>query len=192
VFFGTRSAFRAWLERHHDRKPELWVGFRRKGSGKPSITLAEAVEEALCFGWIDSVLKSIDDDSYAIRFTPRKSRSHWSLVNVRRVEELARRGLMRPAGMRAFEGRSEERTGLASYERKDPPRLDAASERRFRANEKAWRWFQAQASWYRKAAIHWIVSAKRQETRLKRLTTLIEDSRRGRTVPPLSRPKGSG
>jgi uncharacterized protein YdeI (YjbR/CyaY-like superfamily) len=192
TFFAKPALFRAWLERHHEEKTELWVGFRKKGSGKPSITWPEAVDEALCFGWIDGIRKRLDDESYVIRFTPRTPRSHWSLVNVRRVGELTREGRMRPAGTRAFEERSESRTGLASYERTDEPTLDTAHEKRFRAEPEAWRWFGSQAASYRKAAIHWVVSAKKEETRLKRLETLIADSKRGRTVPPLTRPDRKG
>jgi len=188
TFFARPALFRAWLERHHADKNELWVGFRKKGSGKPSITWPEAVDEALCFGWIDGVRKRLDDESYVIRFTPRKPRSHWSLVNVGRVGELTAEGRMRPAGMRAFEERSEMRTGLASYEQKDEPTFEPSQEKRFRADAQAWRWFGAQPAWYRKAATHWVVSAKREETRLRRLETLIADSKHGRTVGPLMRP----
>jgi uncharacterized protein YdeI (YjbR/CyaY-like superfamily) len=149
------------------------------------------VDQALCFGWIDGVRKSLDADSYVIRFTPRRPNSHWSLVNVKRVQELTRLGLMRPSGIRAFEARSEAKTGLGSYERKEEPRLLPAQERRFRSNRAAWRWFQAQPPWYRRAAIHWISSAKREETQMRRLHALIEDCERGRPVGPLRRPNSS-
>jgi uncharacterized protein YdeI (YjbR/CyaY-like superfamily) len=188
TFFTKPALFRAWLEKHHEDRNELWVGFRKKGSGKPSITWPEAVDEALCFGWIDGVRKRIGDESYANRFTPRTPTSHWSLVNVRRVGELTAEGRMHPAGIRAFERRSEQRTGRASYERTDEPELEAAHEQRFRRNAAAWRWFGSQAPWYRRTAIHWVESAKKEETRLKRLETLIGDSKRGRPVPPLARP----
>jgi len=184
--------FRAWLEKHHETQGELWVGFHKKRTGRPSLTWPEAVDQALCFGWIDGVRKAIDEDSYTIRFSPRRPGSHWSLVNVRRVGELTREGLMRPSGITAFERRSEDKTGLGSYERKDPATLPPDHERRFRADDAAWRWFQSQAAWYRRTAIHWVVSAKRAETRVKRLDSLIEHSRRGRPVPPLARrPKRS-
>jgi uncharacterized protein YdeI (YjbR/CyaY-like superfamily) len=188
TFFATPALFRAWLDRHHDTKTELWVGFYKKGSGKPSITWPEAVDEALCVGWIDGVRKRLDDESYVNRFTPRMPKSHWSLVNVKRVEELSAAGRMRPAGLEAFERRSETRTGLASYERTGEAKLDAAHERRFRADAKAWKWFETQAAWYRRTTIHWVESAKKEETRLRRLETLIADSKRGRPVPPLTRP----
>ncbi len=186
TFFTTPSDFRAWLEEHHQTAAELWVGFHRKGSGKPSITWPEAVDEALCYGWIDGVRKGIDDSSYVIRFTPRKPRSRWSAVNISRVEELTRLGRMRPAGLKAFEERSAERT--YSYEQSHAVELDEADEQQFRSNPKAWEFFQVQAPSYRKAAIWWVISAKKEETRRKRLAQLIDDSAHGRTVPPLTRP----
>lgn len=186
-FFAAPSEFCAWLEEHFDKTQELWVGFYKIGSGKPSITWPEAVDEALCFGWIDGVRKSIDDASYTIRFTPRKQRSIWSAVNVKRAEELISQGRMRPAGLKAFEERAEAKSGLYSYEQKDDPKLDDVYEQQFRANKKAWGFFQTQAPWYQRAAIWWVISAKKEETRLKRLTTLIEDSEQERTVPPLTR-----
>ncbi|MGH3034602.1 MAG: YdeI/OmpD-associated family protein [Gaiellaceae bacterium] len=189
TFFATPAEFRTWLEEHHGETRELWVGFYKKGSGKPSISWPEAVDEALCFGWIDGVRKSIDDVAYANRFTPRKRRSTWSARNIRRAQELADRGLMHPAGLEAFEARAEEdKTGIYSYEQKDAAELGQVYERQFRANESAWAFFRAQAAWYRRAAVWWVVSAKREETRLKRLATLIEDSEHGRTIPALTRP----
>ena len=188
IFFAAPSAFRAWLGEHHERARELWVGFYKKGSGKPSITWPEAVDEALCFGWIDGVRKGIDDVSYTIRFTPRKPRSIWSAVNVRRAEELTRLGLMRPVGLSAFEARAAERSGIYAYEQRNAAELGEEYERRFRSNQVAWDFFQAQAASYRRAAIWWVISAKREETRLKRLATLIDDSAHGRTIRPLTRP----
>ena len=187
-FFETPSEFRAWLEEHHEGANELWVGFYKKGSGRPSITWPESVDEALCFGWIDGLRRSIDDERYVIRFTPRKSRSTWSLVNIRRVEELSRLGRMRPAGLRAFEARREKASGTYSYEQRYAATLDPDGEKRFRANRRAWDFFQAQSPSYRRAATWWVVSAKKEETRRKRLATLIEDSAAGRTVKPLTRP----
>ena len=191
TFFATPSEFRAWLEKHHDTTQELWVGFYKTNSGKPSITWPEAVDEMLCFGWIDGVRKGIDDVSYTIRVTPRKPRSTWSAVNIKRVKELTTQGLMRAAGLKAFEQRAEERSEIYAYERENA-RLDDAFEQQFRANTKAWDFFQAQAASYRKAAIWWVGSPKKEETRLKRLATLIEDSEHGRTVPPLTRRIGPG
>ena len=187
-FFRTSSEFRVWLEKHHEGTPELLVGFYRKDSGKPSITWPEAVDQALCFGWIDGIRRSIDDISYTIRFTPRRSRSIWSSVNVKRAGELTKLGLMRPAGLEAFERRAPDRSGIYSYEQRKDPRLVRDDERRFRENTKAWDFFQSQPAWYRRTAVWWVVSAKREETRAKRLATLIEDSERGHAIRQLTRP----
>jgi len=186
TFFATPAEFRAWLEEHHTNTGELLVGFYKTSSGKPSITWPQSVDQALCFGWIDGIRKGIDDVSYTIRFTPRKPRSQWSAVNVNRVEELTRLGLMHPAGIKAFEQRKEDRT--YSYEDRTVAALDEASEQQFQANQKAWDFFQTQPASYRKAAIWWVISAKKDETQRKRLAQLIEDSERGRTIPPLTRP----
>lgn len=188
TFFATPSRFRGWLVKHHDSAQELWVGFYKKSSGKASITWPEAVDAALCFGWVDGVRKGIDDLSYANRFTPRRPRSNWSTRNVKRVKELTKLGLMNPAGLKAFEARTEEKSGTYSYEQRHLARLEKADERRFRADKKAWDYFQKQAPSYRQAAIWWVMSAKKEETRRRRLATLIEDSGHGRTVPPLTRP----
>jgi uncharacterized protein YdeI (YjbR/CyaY-like superfamily) len=187
TFFAAPADFRAWLDENHERASELLVGFYKRDSGRPSISWPEAVDEALCFGWIDGVRRRVDDESYTIRFTPRKPRSHWSKVNVRRVEELRREGRMGAAGLRAFEQRSEERTAQAAYEQDEEPELGADYERRFRANRKAWEFFQSRPPWYRRAATHWVVGAKREETRERRLGQLIDCSDQERTVPPLTR-----
>ena len=158
------------------------------GSGLPSMTWPEAVDEALCFGWIDGVRKSIDETSYVIRFTPRKSGSTWSAVNIRRVQDLRSAGRMHPSGLKAYAERSEEKSGIYAYEQRDGIELDEAYERQFRANDAAWAYFQTQAASYRKAAIWWVGSAKREETKLKRLNSLIDDSAAGRTVASLTRP----
>ncbi len=192
TFFATPAEWRAWLEQHHAQERELWVGFHKKGSGRPSITWPEAVDEALCFGWIDGVRRRIDDESYSIRFTPRKARSVWSAVNIGRVEELTRLGRMRPAGLRAFEGRAAERSGIYAYENRDAAELAPDDEAQFRAHEAAWAFFGAQPPWYRRSAIWWVVSAKREETRRKRLATLIADSAQGRTIRELTRPGKGG
>lgn len=189
-FFATPSAFRAWLEKHHDKTRELWVGFHRKSSGRPSITWPESVDAALCFGWIDGLRKGIDGISYAIRFTPRKPDSNWSAINVKRVGELTRLGLMHPAGLKAFQERTKSAT--YSYEQRNAAKLDASDKRRFRANKRAWAFFQARAPWYRRTAVYWVISAKREETRHKRLATLIAYSARGQGIPPLARPPRSG
>lgn len=188
TFFPTGADFRGWLDEHHATETELLVGFYKKSSGKPSITWPEAVDEALCFGWIDGVRKSIDGESYTIRFTPRKERSIWSAVNIARAEELTRLGLMRPAGSEAFARRSDERSRIYSYERANAA-LPADYEQRFRADEAAWAHFEKMPASYRKAAAWWVASAKKEETRERRLGQLIEDSANGRTVPPLTRPQ---
>jgi uncharacterized protein YdeI (YjbR/CyaY-like superfamily) len=187
-FFDTKARFRAWLDTHHATKTEIVVGYYKKGTGKPSITWPESVDEALCFGWIDGVRRSLGDEAYSIRFTPRKSRSIWSLVNVARVKKLEQAGKMTPAGRRAFEARTPARTGLSSFERRTPARLSPADEKKLRANAKAAAFFYGRPPWYRRAALHWVVSAKREETQARRLDQLIRDSARGKTVPPLTRP----
>jgi len=188
VFFASAPAFRAWLLKHHESQCELWVGFYKKGSGKPSITWPESVDEALCFGWIDGIRKRIDDISYRIRFTPRKPRSNWSLVNCSRVEQLSREGRMLEAGLRAFEDPAEAKSGIYSYKQRSTARLGEEAERQFRADTEAWKFFQEQPPWYRKTVTWWVVSAKKEETRLKRLRILIDNSRNGRTIPALMRP----
>jgi uncharacterized protein YdeI (YjbR/CyaY-like superfamily) len=188
IFFAARAELRAWLERHHTDRDELWVGLYKKRSGRPSITWPEVVDEALCFGWIDGVRRSVGPDSYANRVTPRRARSNWSAINVKRVGELIDAGRMTPAGLAAFEARTGDRTGIYSYEQRRNAALDAEQERRFRAVPEAWEWFQARPPSYRRAALHWVTSAKRPETRERRLRTLIEDSAGGRTVKPLTRP----
>jgi uncharacterized protein YdeI (YjbR/CyaY-like superfamily) len=188
TFFATPGELRAWFEKHHDTAKELWVGFNKKGSGRQGITWPESVDEALCFGWIDGVRKSIDDSRYMNRFTPRTPQSHWSAVNIRKVMELKRAGRMRPAGLAAFGRRSEDRSGVYSYEQRHKAKLDGAQEKRFRQDRKAWDFFTAQPAWYRQTAIWWIVSAKREQTKAKRLDQLIEDSAHGRTISQLTRP----
>jgi uncharacterized protein YdeI (YjbR/CyaY-like superfamily) len=187
-FFSTPAAFRAWLQAHHQTEKELLVGFHKRGSGKPSITWHESVDEALCFGWIDGVRRSLGDDAYTIRFTPRRPGSIWSVNNVRKVAQQKKLGRMAAAGLRAFAARTPERTGVYSFERAQAASLTPAQERALRANRKAAAFFDAQAPWYRRAALHWVVSAKREETRDKRLEQLIAHSAAGRTVPPLTRP----
>jgi uncharacterized protein YdeI (YjbR/CyaY-like superfamily) len=188
TFFDSPAAFRAWLDEHHEMAKELWVGFYKKSSGRPSITWPESVDEALCFGWIDGIRKSVDDISYTIRFTPRKPRSNWSAVNIARVAELTRLGRMRPAGLKIFERRVEEKSGVYSHEQRHLVQLDEAFEQQFRANQAAWDFFQAQPPGYRRTAIWWVVSAKKEVTRQKRLATLIEDSAQGRSIAELARP----
>jgi uncharacterized protein YdeI (YjbR/CyaY-like superfamily) len=188
LFFATPSAFRKWLNGNHARARELWVGFHKRDSGRPSITWPESVDEALCVGWIDGLRRRIDDDSYAIRFTPRKPTSIWSSVNTRRMGELIRAGRVQPAGLKAFELRSAEKSALYSYEQRESAQFDEASVQQFRAQEVAWKYFQAQAPWYRKTTTYWVMSAKKEATRQRRLAQLIEYCSKGRTIPQLARP----
>ncbi|WP_282939250.1 YdeI/OmpD-associated family protein [Paenibacillus sp. RC67] len=183
LFFASPAEFRTWLEENHDKAQQLQVGFYKKGSGKPSITWPESVDEALCFGWIDGVRKGIDEESYTIRFTPRKRGSIWSAVNVQKMEELTKLGKMLPEGLRAFAERKEDQTAIYSYEQEKPAELGDAYEAVFRANEKAWAYFQQKPPSYRKTAIHWVASAKKEETRLKRLHELIAESEQGEVHP---------
>jgi len=187
-FFPTREAFRVWLEENHDRENVLWVGFYKKATGIPSITWPESVDEALCFGWIDGLRKSHDDVSYKIRFTPRKPTSNWSARNVARVEELIAEGRMRPPGLRAYEARLEHKTAVYSFEQREDARFDPEYEKRFKANKKAWKSFQEMPPGYIRTATFWVMSAKRQETKERRLLTLIEDSENGVRIGPLRRP----
>jgi len=186
-FFATPDEWRAWLEEHHATEDELLVGFHKRGSGRPSLTWPESVDEALCFGWIDGVRRSLGETSYTIRFTPRRPTSIWSDVNVARVKDLERRGRLRPAGRRAFAARRAEKTGVYAFEQEEPARLSKEQEAALRANRKAAAFFDAQPPWYRRTATHWIVRAKRRETRERRLARLIEDSAAGRTLGYLTR-----
>lgn len=180
-FFPTPAAFRKWLAANHDKSKELWVGFYKKDSGKPSITWPESVDEALCFGWIDGVRKTIDAESYKIRFTPRKSTSVWSAVNIRNVERLTKDKRMLPAGLKAFKARKENRSGIYAYEQRSPELIEPYAGK-FKRNKVAWKFFQAQPPYYRKTMNWWIVSAKQEETRLKRLDKLIEESAKGTRI----------
>jgi uncharacterized protein YdeI (YjbR/CyaY-like superfamily) len=187
VFFETPAELRAWFEANHERAAELLVGFHKVGSGRPSITWPEAVDEALCVGWIDGIRRRIDDSSYSIRFTPRRRTGIWSAVNIARVAELTAAGRMRAAGRRAFDARSEARSAIYAYER---PRaaLSTEEETSFQANAPAWSWFHAQAPSYQRSATYWVVSARKPETRVRRLQALIDDSAAGHTIRPLTRP----
>jgi uncharacterized protein YdeI (YjbR/CyaY-like superfamily) len=190
VFFASSEQFRAWFEEHGGQAVELLVGFYKKDSGIPSITWPQAVDAALCFGWIDGVRKRIDDNRYTIRFTPRKPSSIWSAINIRKIQELTAKGLIRPAGVEAFQKRREAKSVIYAYEQKDAMEFGAPLEKEFRANRKAWKFFLAQPVWYRRTATWWVISAKKDETRQKRLATLMEDSEQGRTIRRLTRPKG--
>ena len=176
---------RAWLEENHDRVDALWVGYYKKGTGLPSVTWPESVDEALCFGWIDGIRKSIDDRSYRIRFTPRRRGSHWSARNLGRMEHLMAEGLVAEAGLAAFRARDPGKQERASYEQRGALVLPPEYERRLRAEPDAWDYFRNARPSYRKQVTWWVVSAKREETRLRRLGILIESSARGEVIPPL-------
>ena len=177
-FFTSPEKFREWLERNHDSATELLIGFHKKSSGKKSITYAEALDEALCFGWIDGVRKSLNEISYMQRFTPRKPRSIWSNINVKHVERLKQEGRMHRAGIEAYERRAPERTGIYSFENA-PRELPSEYEKTFRRNKGAWKFFQEQPAGYRRLMVFRTVSAKKEETRLRRLKQLIESSEKG-------------
>ncbi len=182
VFFKTAAEFRAWLKKHHTIADEIIVGYYKKSSGKPSITWQESVDEALCFGWIDGIRRKYGDDCYGNRFTPRRPGSNWSTININRVAELTRQKRMQPAGLAAFARRTEAKSGIYTYEQKDVLPLDKTIEKKFRANKKAWEFFQAQPPYYRKLMIRWINSAKAEETRLRRLAKLMASSQQGRRM----------
>lgn len=185
AYFKSGIEFRKWLMQNHDKASELLVGFYKVKSKKQSISWSESVDEALCFGWIDGVRKSIDEESYSIRFTPRKATSIWSSVNIKKVEELSQKCLMHPSGMKAFQNRKENKSGIYSYE-KQPSILPKELENIFKSNKKAWKIFSSMPPSYVRTAIHWIVSAKREETKLKRLEELITDSENEKKIKRLN------
>jgi uncharacterized protein YdeI (YjbR/CyaY-like superfamily) len=192
LFFATPREWRQWLAKHHATTDELWVGFYKRESGKPSITWPESVDEALCVGWIDGLRKRLDDERYVIRFTPRRTSSIWSAVNVRRVGELTRLGRMKPAGLGAFAARTKKKTAVYSFEQRKAAKLPAAYVRRFKANPAAWRFYSEQAPWYQRVTAFWVTSAKQEETRLRRLATLIADSAARRRIGLLKAGKEAG
>lgn len=181
MFFATQEEFRGWLRDNHDKQTELLVGFYKTGSGKPSITWPQSVDQALCYGWIDGVRKSIDADSYSIRFTPRKPKSIWSAVNIKKVAELTEKGLMQPTGLAAYAKREEKRSAIYAFETEEKQLLPDY-EKQFKANKKAWEYFQAQAPWYKKLSYHRVMSAKQEKTQLSRLTALIVASEEGKRI----------
>jgi uncharacterized protein YdeI (YjbR/CyaY-like superfamily) len=186
-FFASSARFRDWLQANREKRSELWVGFYRKSSGKPSITYPEALDEALCVGWIDGVRKKVAPDAYTIRFTPRRAKSQWSAVNIKRAQELQRAGRMHPAGLKAFAA-AKNQSRKYSYEQRREASFDRDMEEQFRASRKAWEYFQSQALWYRRTTAFWVLSAKKEETRQRRFATLISDSENGRSIKPLTRP----
>lgn len=185
TFFITPTDFRRWLEENQASTTELLLGFYKKNSNTPGITYAQALDEALCYGWIDGVRRSLDETSYTIRFTPRKASSIWSNVNIKRAEELIELGLMQPAGLKVFNKRRPDKSGIYSFET-DERQLETGYEEQFRAHSEAWDFFQSQPPYYQKTARFWVMSAKKEETRLKRLATLIEDSSHRRRLKNLS------
>lgn len=182
VFFASAAELRAWFEANHETATDLWVGFHRKRTGRPTITWQELVDQELCFGWIDSVRYGLDGDRSAQRITPRRKRSVWSAVNIKRFGELVEMGLVHPSGHAAFERRDEARSRLYSYENRARG-FDEATEATFRKKKKAWAFFESQAPSYRRVAAFWVMSAKRDETRKRRLEKLIECSQRGSRLP---------
>ncbi|WP_436515384.1 YdeI/OmpD-associated family protein [Ekhidna sp. To15] len=185
TFFSTPDHFRKWLEENHKQESELWVGYYKKATGKPSITWPESVDQALCFGWIDGIRKKIDEEAYQVRFTPRKPTSHWSHVNIKRIAELKKEGLVMEAGLTAYSKKRHGNTGQAFFEQKNV-KLSSNYEEKLKVNKEAWAFFNEKlAPSFRKQSIWWVMSAKREETRDKRFNTLIECSAKGEKVPPL-------
>lgn len=185
TYFKSAAAFRTWLEQHHATERELFVGFYKKASGRAGLTYAEAVDEALCFGWIDGVKRRVDQFSYQHRFTPRTAKSIWSRINIQHAERLIKTGRMTPAGRKASAARDPKRSEVYSFENA-PRQLPPAGERRFRADRTAWDFFQRQPPGYRRVATFWVVSAKKTETQTRRLEQLIVDSRAGRRLKQLT------
>ncbi|MGE4287552.1 MAG: YdeI family protein [Salinivirgaceae bacterium] len=181
TFFKTPDDFRSWLESNHETTSELMVGFYKVASGKPSMNWSQSVDQALCFGWIDGVRRSIDQESYCIRFTPRRSTSNWSAINIKKVEELTKAGLMKPAGLNSFNLRKENKSEIYSYEN-ETARLESTYEKQFKANKKAWDFFAKQAPSYKKAIVRWIMSAKQEKTKQARLAKTIKASEQGLRV----------
>ncbi|MDQ6625103.1 MAG: YdeI/OmpD-associated family protein [Verrucomicrobiota bacterium] len=182
LFFATPAKFRVWLRAHHETTTQQWIGFYRKASGRPSITWPESVDEALCVGWIDGVRKRIDEESYKIRFTPRRAVSTWSDVNIRRVGALTREGRMQAAGLAAFFRRREARSRIYAYENKEAASAGAELDRRFDAAPAAWEFFESQPLSYQRIARWWVTSAKRCDTRERRIAKLIRESAAGRRI----------
>lgn len=178
-FFKTISSFHAWLKKNHSKETELWIGFYKKHTGKKSITYPEALDEALCFGWIDGVRKKQNEEIYKIRFSPRKTKSIWSQVNIKKVERLKKEGKMQPSGLKAYQSLDEERINKYSFEQ-ESVKLDPNYKKKF--TKKAWRFFDSQPPYYKKAATWWVMSAKKEETRSRRLNILISDSKNGERI----------
>ena len=189
LFFKNSAELRKWFSKNHNKLHEQWIGYYKRDSGKPSITWQESVDQALCFGWIDGVRKSIGERSYTIRFTPRRTTSIWSASNINRVGELKKSGLMKKSGLDLFEKRDIKKANKYSFEQRKNPKLSPSQLTNFKSNKKAWLFFTSQAPWYQRTSIWWVVSAQQEETRLKRLAQLIKDCEHGRTIPVLTRKK---
>jgi len=181
IFFDSAASFRTWLEANHKIETEILVGFYKVGTKKPSLTWSESVDEALCFGWIDGIRKSIDSERYCIRFTPRNPKSNWSAVNIKKMDEMINSGKMTPAGLAAFEKRLDARSVIYSYENQ-PEKLSPELESHFMENKVAWDFFLSQASSYRKTMFFWVMSAKQESTQKSRLNRLITSSAEGKRV----------
>ncbi len=181
VFFTTHEKFREWLKKNHDKKTELLVGFYKVGSGKPSLTWPQSVDAALSFGWIDGVRKSMGDESYTIRFTPRKNPSIWSAVNIKKIAALKKSGLLMPSGLAAFKHRKEDKSKVYAYEKK-PVDLDPSFIKEFKKDKKAWAFFEALAPSYKRTVQHWVMAAKQETTRENRLKKLIAASASGKRL----------
>ncbi|MCR9289706.1 MAG: YdeI/OmpD-associated family protein [Bacteroidetes bacterium] len=185
-FFATPTDFKKWLHENHNKASELWVGYYKKATKIPSMTWSESVDQALCYGWIDGIRKSVDEKSYKIRFTPRRPTSTWSAVNIQKIKELTEKGLMQPTGILAWEKRKERKSEIYAYEQKKL-KLDEKYEAIIRGNEKAWVYFESLSPYYKKASVWYVMSAKREETRMKRLNILIESSEQGVKLPNMRR-----
>lgn len=187
VFFKSVNKLRKWFQKNYGKANELWIGFYNVRSGKKGVTYKQAVDEALCFGWIDGIRKNLDKESYVNRFTPRRKSSIWSDINTTRIKQLIEEGRVHSTGLEAFNKRVEEKAGVYSFEQ-DSHKLFPAFEKKFKANKKAWKYFTSKAPWYQRTSIHWVMSAKQEATQLKRLETLIKDSENEKTIAPLARP----
>jgi len=185
VFFPTQKDMRKWFERNHKKEKELFAGYYKVSSGKPSITWSQSVDEALCFGWIDGIRRSVDEESYCIRFTPRKPKSNWSAINIKKVEELIKLDLMKPDGLALYNLREEKKSKVYSYENRAIA-FDKSFEKKFRGNKQAWNYFKSTAPTYQKTTIRWVMGAKQEETRLKRLEELIRDCALGKKIKAMN------
>ncbi len=189
IYFKTPADYRKWFEKNYTKATELWVGFYKKDSGKPSITWQESVDQALCFGWIDGIRKSIDEQSYKIRFTPRRPTSIWSEINIKKIEELKKLNLVTKEGWDIFINRRPEKSNRYSFEQRKNSELPDEFIKKIKANKKAWEYYSSQPSWYKHTSTFWIISAKQEGTKLRRLEQLIKDSAESRMIAPLNRKK---